>query len=186
MKRIVLLVGLCVLVFGVSLRAQAQAQAPKPDPELKKLGIMAGHWTYEGEYKSGPPGLSGKVKGEDTIQWILGGFFLEELMIERGAAGESRSAFIYAYDPNSKNIVITGLGTGGSLTSGIAKITGNTFIFDGKIVTAGVEALGRVTLVVAGDLMSMAQNFEISTDGKTWIPFFEGKMTKVKPVPKTK
>jgi hypothetical protein len=54
------------LVFAVSL--WAQTTVPKPDPELKKLGVIVGHWTYEGEYKAGPLGPGGKAKGEEFIQ----------------------------------------------------------------------------------------------------------------------
>jgi hypothetical protein len=173
-----------VLVFAVSL--WAQTQAPKPNPELKKLNVMVGHWTYEGEYKAGPTGPSGNAKGDEFIQWINGGFFLQDLEIEKVAQGETRMALIYAYDPVSKNIVCTALGSDGSKFSGIVTVSGNALTLEGKFLVAGKENFLKSTLVVAADLMTMAQKAEISADGKTWAPFFEGKMTKVKPAPKTK
>jgi len=51
-QRSSLLLSLIVICFVTPLRAQTSA--PKPDPELKKLHVLVGHWTYEGEYKPGP------------------------------------------------------------------------------------------------------------------------------------
>jgi hypothetical protein len=182
MKRVTLLVGLVFLVFAVSL--WAQTTAPKPDPELKKLGIMVGHWTYEGEYKAGPGGPNGKAKGEEFIQWILGEFFLQDLEIETGAFGDARMALLYAYDPIKKNIVGSGLMNDGGTVSATAKVNGNTIIWEGRGVIGGKETLLQNTFVVAADLMTMTQKAEVSTDGKTWTPFFDAVFTKVKPAPK--
>jgi len=184
MKRIAIVVCAVLLVFAVSL--WAQTTAPKPDPELKKLGVMVGHWTYEGEYKASPLGPAGKAKGEEFIQWILGGFFLQDLEIEKGALGETRMALLYAYDPASKNIVGNGLGSDGGPASGIAKVSGNTITFDGKFVFGGKEIMIRIVYTVAANPMTMTQKVEVSVDGKTWAPMFDALYTKVKPGPKTK
>jgi hypothetical protein len=186
MKRMAFLVGAVLLVFAVSGWAQAQTQALKPDPELKKLGCMVGHWTYEGEYKAGPGGPNGKAKGEEFIQWILGGFFLQDLEIETGALGEARMAVIYAYDPVKKNFVGAGLMNDGGPVSGTATVSQNTITWEGKVVLGGKDYLARNTYVVAADRVSMTQKVEISQDGKTWAPFFDALFTKVKPAPKTK
>lgn len=184
MKRMALAAGLVVLVFAVSI--WAQTQAPTPDPELKKLSVLVGHWTYEGEYKAGPGGPNGKAKGEEFIQWILGGFFLQDLEIETGALGDARMAALYGYDPVSKNIVCRGLMSDGGPVSGIAKVSGNTINFEGKVVLAGKENLARIAYVVAADHMSMTQKVDMSADGKIWTHFFDGLFTKAKPAPKAK
>lgn len=186
MKRFIFLVGLVILVLAVSVWAQSQAQAPKPDPELTKLGVMLGHWTYEGEYKAGPGGPNGKAKGEDRIQWILGGFLLQDLETETGALGDARMGVFFAYDPANKHIVVGGLMNDGGPLSGTAKVKGNTIVIEGKMILGGKENLIRNTYVVAADLMTMIQKVEASTDGKTWTPFFDALFTKVKPAPKTK
>lgn len=184
MKRIAFVVGMVVLVFAVSL--WAQTTAPKPDPELKKLGVMVGHWTYEGEYKASQLGPAGKAKGEEFIQWILGGFFLQDLEIEKGALGETRMALLYAYDPASKNIVGNGLATDGGSALGIAKVSGNAITFEGKFIFGGKENLVRIVYTVATNLTTMTQKAEMSVDGKVWTPFLEATFTKVKPAPKAK
>jgi hypothetical protein len=58
---------------------RAQTSAPKSDPELKKLHVLIGHWTHEGEYKPGPLGGGSKVKGVWGARMILGGFFLKDI-----------------------------------------------------------------------------------------------------------
>lgn len=184
MKRMTFAVGMVVLVFAVSL--WAQTTAPQPDPELKKLGVMVGHWMYEGEYKSSPLGPAGTAKGEEFVQWILGGFFLQDLEIEKGALGETRMAVLYAYDPAGKKIVGNGLGSDGSPASGIAKVSGNAITFDGKFFFGGKEIFIRNVYTVATNLMNMTQKVEVSSDGKVWTPFFDATFTKIKPAPKTK
>lgn len=184
MKRITFVVGLVVLVFAVSV--WAQTTVPNPAPELKKLGIMVGHWTYEGEYKAGPSGPNGKAKGEEFIQWILGGYFLQDLEIETGALGDARMAILYAYDPVKKSLVGNGLMSDGGPISVIVRVNGNTVILEGTVVLGGKDTHMKNTFVVAADIMTMTQKAEVSTDGKTWTPFFDAVFTKVKPAPKNK
>ena len=180
MKRTVIAVGLMSLLFAVA----AQAQAPKPDPELKKLQVLAGHWTYEGEYKAGPLGPGSKITGEYTGQMILGGFFYQEQEIEKGPTGETRTISIYAYDPVNKNFAFNSYQSDGSTYSGAVTINGNKWTWAGKLVVAGKQYLFKAPYTLAPDLMSATMNVEISVDGKTWTPFFEAKWTKTKPAPK--
>lgn len=181
-KRIVIAIGVVVLSIGVALWAQAAVQ--KPDPELKKLQILVGHWTFEGEYKPGPSEAGGKVTGEDTIQEILGGFFFQDQTIEKGAMGETRSVVIYAYDQVNKNIVFSGYGSDGTAFSGTVSVSGNTVTLAGKLVVAGKQYLVKESIIVAADLMSALWKGEISADGSTWTPWVEAKFIKVKQVPK--
>jgi hypothetical protein len=182
MKRISILLLLLVVCFATAM--QAQAPAPKPDPELKKLSVIVGHWTYEGEFKPGPLGPGGKVTGDWTAQMILGGFFLQGRFTEKGPAGEARGLRIYGYDPVNKNFPVQGYGDNGSTLSGVLTLTQNTYIFTGKLVVAGKQYQFKGTFVLAPDLASATQKAEISVDGKTWTPWFEEKFTKVKPAAK--
>jgi hypothetical protein len=182
MKRLSIL--LLLLVFRSATAMQAQAQAPKPDPALKKLSVLVGHWTYEGEFKTGPLGPGGKVTGDWTTQVILGGFFFQARFTEKGPAGEARGLRIYGYDPVNKNFSSQGYGDNGSTFSGVLAVAQNTYIFTGKLVVAGKPYQGKATFVLAADLASGTQKAEISSDGKTWTPWFEEKFTKVQPAAK--
>jgi Protein of unknown function (DUF1579) len=181
MKRIGIVVGLFVLVFAVSL--WAQAAAPKPAPELNKFDFAVGHWTYIGEYPAGPMGPASKVTGELTINKILGGFFFQNQGTEKGPLGVSHVIEIFGYDPANKNYFSTEYHEDGSMMSGAYVFVGNTFAYTGKS-TAG--AMFKMTMTVAADQMSFTAKGEISIDGKTWAPFFEGKYTKTAPAPTTK
>jgi len=180
MQRINVLFSLLVLCLVTTL----QAQAPKPDPEVKKLHALVGHWTYEGEYKPGPLGPGGKITGVWDARMILGGFFLQEQQTEKGAEGELRNLGIEAYDPANKNFNSNWYQSDGSRLTGTLTINGNTVTWVGTFSVAGKEYQFKEPLVLADDSMSGTAKGEISADGKTWAPFFEGKFVKVKPAAK--
>src|SRR5215469_5547208 len=92
-------------LLSLSLATALLAQAPKPDPQLKQLSILAGRWTYEGEYKPGPLGPGGKITGEYTGRAILNGFFFEGRETEKSFTGETHNVEIDASDPANKNFV---------------------------------------------------------------------------------
>jgi hypothetical protein len=179
MQRISVLLFLSVFCFATALRAQAQA--PKPDPEMKKLSVLVGHWTYEGETNPGPLGPGGKHTGEWTCQMILGGFFLRCGWTEKGPAGAARGLMLSGYDPVNKNFSTEWYFDDGSRPSGAMSITGNTWNLAAKWAVAGKQIQHRSTFVLAPDLASATQKAEISTDGKTWTPLFERKYTKAQP-----
>jgi hypothetical protein len=178
MKRIAVILGISVLLFSVAL--QAQTPAPKPSPELKKLHVWVGHWAEEGEYKAGPLGAGGKITGEYTAQMILGGFFYQDQTIEKGATGETRNLGIYAYDPVNKNFAFNLYQNDGSTYSGTLTNSGNTWTWAGKLSVGGKQYLFKEPVTLAPDSLSATGKAEISVDGNTWTPFFEGKWTKIK------
>jgi hypothetical protein len=179
MKRIAIAVSLVVLSFAVSV--WAQTAAPTPNPELKKFDVLLGHWTYEEAYLAGPLGPASKVTGELTVNRFLGGFFFEGQATEKGATGESRILEIIGYDPANKSFFSNEYHDDGTMLSGAYVFNENTFTYAGKSV--GGPML-RATMIIAADLMSITGKGEISTDGKAWTPFFDGKWTKAKSVPK--
>lgn len=184
MQRNKILSGLLVVCVTTALQAQAPPSAPKPDPALKKLHVLAGHWTYEGEYKPGPLGPGGKIIGEYSGQAILGGFFFEGREVEKGSTGEMRNLEIDEWNPASNNFASNIYQDDGSRFLGTLSVEGNTVTWAGKFTVAGKEYQLREPLVLAADLKSGTAKAEISTDGNTWTPFFEAKFTKAKPAPK--
>jgi hypothetical protein len=179
MKRISILLLALVVCFATAM--QAQAPAPKPAPELKKLSVIVGHWTIEGEDKPGPLGPGGKSSGEFGGQMILGGFFFQGRWTEKGALG---GLVIWGYDAVNKNFNFDAFWKDGTRMSGVATVSGNTFTWAGKVVAAGKPYPVRGRIVVAADLMSGTETGEISPEGKTWTPYFENRYTKVQPAPK--
>jgi hypothetical protein len=182
MKRTIAL--LFLLAFCPATTMQAQAQAPKPDPALKKLSVLVGHWTYDGESKPGPLGPGGKLTGDWTAQMILGGFFLQARSTEKGPAGEGRGLEIDGYDPVNKNLSSHYYADDGSTFSGVITVSGNTYTWAGKFVVAGKQYQFKGPFVLAADSANGTYKTEISADGKTWVPFGESKWTKAKPAAK--
>jgi hypothetical protein len=61
----------------IMVRAQSQPAPPRPSPEVKKLAVMVGRFTNEGEVKAGAFGPNSpalKVSGTDECKWIADGF----------------------------------------------------------------------------------------------------------------
>jgi hypothetical protein len=144
--------------------------------------VLIGHWTYEGEYKPGPLGGGGKVKGVWDARMILGGFFLHEEVNEKVGAGESHALGIESYDPVNKEFITNWYQSDGSRYSGTLMITGNTVIWAGPLEVGGKHYQFSETFVCTADFMSGTSKREVSTDGKTWILFWEAKFVKAKAV----
>jgi len=178
---------LFLLLAGLVSTAYAQtpAQAPKPDPELKKLAVLAGHWTYEGEYKPGPWGPGKKITAEYTAMWKLDGFILEALSTEKSDAATVRFLEVDEYNSKDKAINWTTWDSSGTHMSGTITVSGNTFTWDGKFTWAGKDYQMKFPFILAADQMSATVKAELSSDsGKTWTPWFEAKYTKTPPAAK--
>jgi hypothetical protein len=183
MKRVGIMVGLVVLVIGLSL--WAQMTAPKPDPEIKKFDVFLGHWTYTGEYKAGPLGPAIKVTGEWSCRGILGGFFFQNQFAEKGPMGESRGIEIVGYDPAKKAFFTTEYHDDGNMLSGVYVSEGNAFTYTGKFNVGGKTYMLKAAITPAADSMSFTVKAGTSPDGNSWTPWVEAKYTKVpQPSPK--
>jgi hypothetical protein len=180
MQRISLLLLVLVLFSATAM----QAQAPKPDPALKKLSVLVGHWTHEEDWKAGPLGPGGKMTGIYDAHMTLGGFFLKAEQTEKGAMGEIRNLEIDGYDPANRNFRSDMYMSDGTKSSFTITASGNTLTWAGTWTVAGKQYQFKEPMVLAPDFMSATTKAEISVDGKTWTPAWEGKWTKVKPAPK--
>jgi len=178
MKRITVFIGIAMLLIAVAL--QAQAPAPKPGPEHKKLDIWVGDWTYEGENHATPLGPAGKFSGKNSARPILGGFFIEFRGEEKGPSGSIQWVEVDGYNPLNKKFVWNSFSSDGSVQNFTYTIEGAAVPFSGKQFTGGKLYDIRGTITFAPDFMSTAAKFEMSVDGKEWIPLSESKATKVK------
>jgi len=165
-------------------RISVQAPAPKPDPELKKLSVFLGHWKRVREFKPGPLGPGGKFTIDWTTRMILGGFFLQGRLKQKGPSGWTQALEISGYDPVNKNFPYQSYMDDGSTFSGVLTVTQNTYLFTGKVVIAGKQYQIKAPFIPAADFASGTFQGEISVDGQTWTPWFEERFTKVKPAAK--
>jgi hypothetical protein len=176
MKRTFVAVGVIVALFAGILHAQA----PKPYPELKQLEPFVGQWSSEGEAKATPVGKAGKFSSTAAVNWILGGFFLQWQFSGKTPDGEFKGIEVDSYDPKNKIFRAQWWNDDGSLTTGTYTPRGNVIEFSGKTVTPDKQYDVRQRYTFSADGMSYTYKDEVSMDGKTWIPWYESKGTKVK------
>jgi hypothetical protein len=127
-----------VLAFpcsAIMARAQSQAALPKPGPEVKKLAVMVGRFTNEGEVKAGALGPNSpamKVSGTDECNWTADGFGLvctETVAI--GGTKEVETDIAY-YDPISKKYEYHGIRSTGETNSQTGTVSGDTWTWLGQ------------------------------------------------------
>lgn len=51
-------------------------EMPTPHPSLKRLDFLTGTWKMTGRTLDGPMGPGADMSGEETFEWMDGGFFL--------------------------------------------------------------------------------------------------------------
>ena len=163
--------------------AQQSSQPPKPGPEHQKLRLWLGEWTYEGESQTTFLGPGGQFTGRMTGRPILNGFGAELVFIERGTSGETQTVEVDGYDPVARNYPYVAISSDGSLFQGAFTMNGTVATWEGISVANGRRFKDRGTDAVAADGMSFTKRWEISEDGKTWVPSGTLKATKLKAAP---
>ena len=174
--QITLIAVICFV--GAALGQQAR-EAPKPGPEHQKLGIWVGDWQYEGQAQDSPIGPGGKFSGKGTCRWILDGFFTEWRAEEKGNLGDLVGIELAWYDAAAKNYPYQGYLSNGDVYSDVQTVSGNVWNDTRTLIHNGRQYKCKQVFTFAADGMSYTWRSEISTDGKTWAPWAEGKGTKV-------
>ena len=177
MKRAVSLV-IAILLCGVMLWAQTPEL--KLRPELEKLRGWIGSWEYEGESQATPLGPASKIEGEMTVRPILDGQFMEFSGGRKGAEESYHWLEIDGYDPLSKNYMMTGFGSDGSVNSSTYTFENNTIVFSGTYLLGEKKYKIRGTINPAPGFKSGVEKREVSFDGKTWVPLFKITFAKVR------
>ena len=166
-------------MFGVAVLGQ-KPEMPKPGPEQQKLAAFVGDWTFEGEMKPGPMGPGGKMTGTDRIRWLPGNFFIERRFEGKGPMGEMKGLEILGYDPAKKAHTFNFFDSMGMTGSGTMTLSGSTWTTSGTGSMGGQTMHDRCTLAFGAGSTTLTIKCEMSADGKTWAPSFEGVATKKK------
>jgi hypothetical protein len=172
----VMLFGLALFVLSVS--TQLVAQAPQPGPEAKKLAVWVGAWQYEGEAQATPIGPAAKVTGTQTGRLVMNGFALEWTGEEKGAFGAVQFGELDIYDAAAKNYPYLGYQSDGTTWSGANVASGNVWKAVGTMTIKGTAYKYKSDGSFSADGKVWTWKTDISTDGKTWVPWTQGKMTK--------
>ena len=170
---------LTVVVTTTSVLAAGQTrEMPKPGPEHQRLSAFVGTWTFEGEMKPGPMGPGGKMTGTDRIQWMPGNFFVERRFEGKGPMGEVKGLEVLGYDAGKKVHTYRFFDNMGMTGSGTFTIKGDTWTASGTSDMAGTTFHDRCNLTFGGGGKTLTIACEMSSDGKSWTPAFQGKATK--------
>jgi hypothetical protein len=177
-RSFVVLACVCVLVAASAI-AQTSASAPKPGPEHKKLEAFVGTWTYEGEAKKNAFGPAGKITGTDVYEMLPGGFAIMHRWDEKNPLGAVKGTEIWAYDPIKKTYTINYFTSLGEIGSGTFTLNGNTWTaVNSGITYEGKMGYGKGSATISPTTITV--KWDASSDGKTFVPAFEGKWTKAK------
>jgi len=180
-KRSIGFLAICVLLLGVSLKAQAPAM-PKPGPEVKKMGYFIGSWKEEG--KSTMPGMGGTFSQTSKWEWMSGGFFIVNHADMKGSMGSGKSMAVMGYDPATKMYSFNEFSSDGEAITAKGTNDGDTWNWTSDTMTPdGKPAKTRVTIKQVSKT-EYTFKLEGSTDGgSTWATWMEAKDTKVTAAP---
>ena len=154
------------------------AQAPKPSADARKMEVWVGTWTYAGEAKATPMGPAAKVAGTQTGRMVMGGFGFEWKGEEKGTFGSVQWAETDVYDAATKTYPFLGYQSDGTTWSGSNTIVGNVWKGTATQTVKGVAYKIRADATPSADGKSWTFKQELSTDGKTWMPFTDITITK--------
>ena len=171
--------ALIPFLFVLAGSAVAQMGGP-PGPEAKKLDYFVGRWTTDGMIVQGPWGAGGKFTSTSTTEWLPGNFFVQtktDSQMPPEVGGEDKATMIMGYDTNQNTYTSDRYSSLGQHISSKGTLSGDTWTWTNTSNYGGMEIQGKMTIKILSPT-SQSMKYEISMDGKNWMPFMEGKITK--------
>lgn len=151
---------------------QTAQQQPKLGQEHKRLHVFVGRWKVEGQNKDSAPVAPGiKVNGEETYEWLTGGFFLVSRFQHHFGDDAHIGLSTIGYDASSQSYTAHNFDNLGYARRYEISVNDKTWTFTGEFE--------RCTLVFNDD-GSKTENWEISADGSNWQPLCEMTATKIR------
>jgi hypothetical protein len=172
---------MALIPFLIVLAGSAVAQmGGPPGPEVKKLEYFVGTWASEGTIAQGPWGMGGKFTATSTGEWLPGNFFVQsksESQMPPEIGGDNKAIMIMGYDTQQNTYTSDRYSSLGQHESSKGTLAGDTWTWSSTSNYGGMEIQGRMTIKTLSP-SSYTLKYEISMDGKNWMPFMEGKATK--------
>jgi hypothetical protein len=183
-KRTVGFAAICILLLGVSMRAQAPAAPPAPGPEVKRLAYFVGTWKTEGLAKmSSMGGPDGKVTSTDKTEWLPGGFFIVTHSDGVTPMGPDKELEVEGYDPRDKMYTYHSFDNTGETVAAKGAVSGDTWSWITDDVMMGPTPMKARVTIKEVSKTQFTFKMEISADGKAWTSIIETTSTKVMPAP---
>lgn len=173
-------ISAAMLAMCVTMLAAQAPPAPKPGPEHQKLGVFVGNWTFTGEMKPGPMGPGGKMTGTDRIAWLADNFAVERRFTGKGPMGSMNGLEVIAYDSAKKTYTYQYVDSTGAVGGGTATNVGSSWTFTGSGSMGDKSMQERCNLTFGAGNNTLKIACEMSGDGKSFAPMFEGTATKSK------
>lgn len=176
MNRRIALISFLILI---AVSAVAQMGGP-PGPEVKKFDYFVGTWTTDGTIAQGPWGEGGKFTATSTTEWLPGGFFVQsktESQMPPEIGGDNKAVMIMGYDTQQNTYTSDRYSSLGQHESSKGTLSADTWTWTNTSNYGGMEIQGKMTIKILSPT-SHTMKYEISMDGKNWMTFMDGKVTK--------
>jgi hypothetical protein len=150
MRRPATLLAFVIALASCAVVTRAQTpMAPKPSPEVKKLAVMVGKFTNEGEMKAGAMGPNSpaqKATGTDDCRWVASGFgVLCNSNVALAGMKATEVAIIY-YDPASRMYHYHSVDSAGDIDNATGTVSGDTWTWTGETIEGGKSMHSRFTM----------------------------------------
>jgi hypothetical protein len=145
-KRVTVLLAICVMFFVISIQAQAPQGPPKPGPEVKRLAYNVGTWNMTGEAKPFGPMPGGKFTATEKCEWYSGGFFVTCHSEGTGPMGPSKGVSFMGYDPNEKVYTYHEFTSTGEAVDSKGTVNGDTWNWTAESKMGDAKISVRVTI----------------------------------------
>jgi hypothetical protein len=165
---------------AMTIMAPAQAEPPKPGPEQKKLEVMTGSWSIDGDIKPNPMGPGGKMSETEKCDWMDGGFFLVcHVEFKSATMGSGTGMSVIGYSNDDKNYTYREFNSWGETMDSKGTVDGDTWTWTSDEKMGGKVMKGRFTMKFTSPT-AYSFAYELSEDGTKWSTIVEGKATKNK------
>jgi hypothetical protein len=174
MKRVGIILAAWLIAAAAAL---SQNEPPKPGPELKKLDVLAGSWTVEGDIKPGPMGPGGKMTEAEKCEWMEGGYFLVCHVDYKSSMGNGYGMGVMGYSKDDKAYTYHEFNSWGESMDSKGAVDGDIWTWSSD------EKMGD-KMVKARFVMKMTSStsydftYETSPDGTKWTMAVDGKANK--------
>ena len=172
-------IRMVVLMCGVLTgAAAAQMEQLKAGPEQKKLDVLAGAWTLNGDMKPGPAGSGGKSLETETCDWMEGGFFLIcHTHFKIAGLPDGTGLTVMGYNADDKTYSYREFNSYGEFVDSRGTVDGDTWTWTNDQKMGAMTMKGKFTMknVKVG---SYDFAYEVSQDGTKWTTVVDGNATK--------
>ena len=160
--------------------ASAQMEPPKPSPEVKKLDVLAGSWTVEGDVKPNPMGPGGKMTETEKCEWMDGNFFLVcHVDFKSASMGSGSGMGVMGYSTDDKAYTYREFNSWGESMDSKGSVDGDTWTWTSDEKMGNTVLKGKFTMKITSP-SSYDFTYETSPDGSKWTLLVDGKATKTK------